>query len=154
MNSIPLSQGNVDENNSHSINSLYAKANKSEKFQDAVNDMRLLIWKQFLLGVASNPNMTKKEICNHLGLKVGTIKSIQQYYKLQSPFYYNKPKTRRKVKKVDKPSDDAPVKPARGGKKKKQESDITGGTYNFDDVFDETVQSLSRTRLEKSIQKI
>jgi hypothetical protein len=28
--------------------------------------------------------MTKKEICNHLGLKVGTINSIQKYYKLLS----------------------------------------------------------------------
>ena len=48
-----------------------------EKFQDSLNDMRLMIWKRFLTGVAGNPYMTKKEICHHLGLKVGTINSIQ-----------------------------------------------------------------------------
>jgi hypothetical protein len=55
-----------------------------------------MIWNKFLVGVASNPNMTKKEVCNHLGLKVGTINSIQQHYKLQSPFYFNKPKAQKK----------------------------------------------------------
>ena len=75
---------------------LKVNLNKSEKFQDAVNDMRLTMWKRFLSGVVSNPHMTKKETCHHLGLKVGTINSVQQYYKLSSPFYYSKPNMRRK----------------------------------------------------------
>jgi hypothetical protein len=54
--------------------------------------MRLKIWNRFLACVASNPHVTTKEVCQHLGLKVGTIKSIQQHYKLQSPFYFKKPK--------------------------------------------------------------
>jgi hypothetical protein len=54
------------------------------------------MWNRFLAGVASNPHMTKKEVCHHLGLKVGTINSIQQHYKLQSPFYFIKPKAYRK----------------------------------------------------------
>jgi hypothetical protein len=29
--------------------------NKSEKFQDAVTNMRLMMWNKFLMGVASNP---------------------------------------------------------------------------------------------------
>jgi hypothetical protein len=46
----------------------------------------LMVWNKFLMGVVSNPQMTKKEVCQHLGLKVSTINSIQQHYKLQSPF--------------------------------------------------------------------
>jgi hypothetical protein len=60
-----------------------------------------MIWNRFLAGVASNPHMTKKEVCHHLGLKVGAINSIQQYYKLQSPFYFKKPKAHRKKKQVN-----------------------------------------------------
>ena len=42
------------------------------------------MWNKYLVGIASNPNMTKKEVCHHLALKIGTINSIQQHYKLQS----------------------------------------------------------------------
>jgi hypothetical protein len=48
--------------------------------------MRLMMWNKFLSGVANNPQKNKKEVCHHLGLKAGTINSIQQHYKLQSPF--------------------------------------------------------------------
>ena len=82
-------------------NDLKVNLNKSEKFQEAVNDMRLMMWKRYLSGVGSNPHITKKEVCHHLGLKIGTINSIQQYYKLQSLFYCNKPKRRVKRKTKD-----------------------------------------------------
>jgi hypothetical protein len=87
-----------NQSNLNEIDNFYnnQSLNKSEKFQDAVDKMRLMIWNKFLVGVASNPNMTKKEVCNHLGLKVGTINSIQQHYKLQSPFYFSKPKAQKK----------------------------------------------------------
>ena len=85
------SQRNFDYDNGINFNGA-EDFNKSDKFQGAVNNMQLIIWKKFLLGVASNPNMTKKEVCHHLGLKVGTINSIQHHYKLQSPYYYSKPK--------------------------------------------------------------
>jgi hypothetical protein len=51
-----------------------------------------MTWNRFLLGVAYNPKMTKKGVCNQLGLKVGTINSIQKYNKLASPFYFKQPK--------------------------------------------------------------
>jgi hypothetical protein len=54
------------------------------------------MWNKFLSGVANNPQMTNKEVCHHMGLKAGTINSIQQHYKLQSPFYFKKPKVHRK----------------------------------------------------------
>ncbi len=92
MNSFNQTSFNEIDNNYNNQMSL----NKSEKFQDAVDKMRLMIWNRFLAGVASNPHMTKKEVCHHLGLKVGTINSIQQHYKLQSPFYFKKPKAHRK----------------------------------------------------------
>jgi hypothetical protein len=41
--------------------------NISEKFQDAVDKMKRMIWNRSLAGVASNPHMTKKEVCHHLG---------------------------------------------------------------------------------------
>jgi hypothetical protein len=50
---------------------------KNEKFRDSVNNMRLMMWNKFLLGKANNPEMTKKQICEQMGLKVGTINSIQ-----------------------------------------------------------------------------
>ena len=50
---------------------------------------------RFLAGVVNNPNMTNKEVCHHLGLKIGTINSIQQHYKLQSPFYFKRPKSQK-----------------------------------------------------------
>ncbi len=51
----------IDPNNRdiQSINQI--NLNKREKFQDAVSNMRLMIWNQFLMGVASNPQMTKKK---------------------------------------------------------------------------------------------
>ena len=120
--------------------------NKSEKFQDAVNDMRLLMWKKFLLGVANNPYMTKKEVCYHLGLKVGTINSIQQHYKLSSPFYYKKPKAHSKKKKENNAVDPvAPVEDSKKSKKKppqaKSESLKGGATYDFDETFDSALES-------------
>jgi hypothetical protein len=36
--------------------------NKSEKFQDSINNMRLMMWNKFLSSVVNNPQMTKKEI--------------------------------------------------------------------------------------------
>jgi hypothetical protein len=58
------------------------------------------MWNRFLAGVARNPHMTKKEVCHHLGFKVETINSIQLNYKLQSPFYFKKPKALRKKQAV------------------------------------------------------
>ncbi len=57
-----------------------------------------MIWNRYLMGVANNPQMTKKEVCQHLDLKVGTINSIQKDYKLQSRFYFKKPKAHKKKK--------------------------------------------------------
>jgi hypothetical protein len=31
--------------------------NKSEKFQDSINNMRLMMWNKFLSGVANNPQV-------------------------------------------------------------------------------------------------
>ncbi len=87
MNSI--NQTNLKERDLNYNNQI--SLNKSEKFQDSINNMRLMIWNKFLSGAVNNPQMTKflnKEICHHLGLKVGTINSIQQHYRLQSPFYF------------------------------------------------------------------
>lgn len=117
--------------------------NKSEKFQDAVNDMRLSIWKKFLSGVANNPNMTKKEICYHLGLKVGTINSIQQHYKLQSPFYYKKPKIHTKISiKSKKKINNNAQETVKGKKKKTDDVTAKGGDYDFEETFNNTVKSL------------
>jgi len=69
-------QSNLNERDV--VNNNQISLNKSEKF------LRLMMWNKFLSGVANNPRMTKKEIFHHLGLKVGTINSIQQHYKLQS----------------------------------------------------------------------
>jgi hypothetical protein len=89
-------QTDLSNRDINSINPI--NLNKIEKFQDAVSNMRSMIWNKFLMGVASNPQMTKKEVCHHLDLKVGTINSIQKHYKLQSPFYFNKPKAHKKKK--------------------------------------------------------
>jgi hypothetical protein len=59
-------QTDLSNRDINSINPI--NLNKSEKFQDAVSNMRLMIWNKFLMGVASNPQMTKKEICHHLDL--------------------------------------------------------------------------------------
>ncbi len=84
MNSFNQTNFNERDNNYNNQISL----NKSEKFQDAVNNMRLMMQNRFLAGVASNPHMTKKEVCHHLGLKVGTINSIQQHYKLKKALLF------------------------------------------------------------------
>src|SRR5689334_14799033 len=68
---------------------------RSDRFDDAINEMRLNIWRKFLAGVANNPRMSKKEVCDYLGLKIGTINSIQQNYKLQSPYYYSRSKSKK-----------------------------------------------------------
>jgi hypothetical protein len=132
--------------------------NKSEKFQDAFDKMRLMIWNRFLAGVASNPHMTKKEVSHHLGLKVGTINSIQQHYKLQSPFYFKKPKAHRKKKQeseADKSPDEQPDNSKSVVKSKvKTKKDLRGGgeaqqsslsaTYDFEETFNKTVESLKK----------
>jgi hypothetical protein len=92
MNSINQTNPNERDLNYNNQISL----NKSEKFQDSINNMRLMMWNRFLSGIVNNPQITKKEICHHLGLKVGKINSIQQYYRLQSPFYFKKQKIHRK----------------------------------------------------------
>ena len=148
MNSYQDQQISFNENNQVSIN-------KSEKFQEAVNDMRLMMWKKYLSGVRNNPNMTKKEICTHLGLKVGTINSIQQHYKLQSPFYYKKPKAHKKKKESITAPESAPKSKSkntelcsagRACKKTQKENTqkfIAKGNYDFDETFNDTAKSLS-----------
>jgi hypothetical protein len=106
--------------------------NKIEKFQDSINNMRLMMWNKFLSGVANNPQITKKEICHHLGLKAGTINSIQQNYKLQSPFYFKKPKNYVDTSEVRKPN--KANKNKKGG----------GGNYDFDETFNKTVEFLKK----------
>jgi hypothetical protein len=143
MNSFNQTNFNERDNNYNNQISL----NKSEKFQDAVNNMRLMMWNRFLAGVVSNPHMTKKEVCHHLGLKVGTINSIQ-HYKLQSPFYFKKPKAHRKQKQesesdksLDEQSDNSTSVVKSKAKNKKG---LKGGgeTYDFEDTFNKTVESL------------
>jgi DNA polymerase II small subunit/DNA polymerase delta subunit B len=146
MNSFNQTNFNERDNNYNNQISL----NKSEKFQDAVNNMRLMMWNRFLAGVASNPHMTKKEVCHHLGLKVGTINSIQQYYKLQSPFYFKKPKAHRKKKQEsesDKSPDEQPNNSTSVVKSKaKNKKGLKGGgeTYDFEETFNKTVESLKK----------
>ena len=57
MNSFNQTNFNERDNNYNNQISL----NKSEKYQDAVDKMRLMMWNRFLAGVANNPNMTKKK---------------------------------------------------------------------------------------------
>ncbi len=115
------------------------------------------MWSRFLAGVASNPHMTKKEVCHHLGLKVGTINSIQQHYKLQSPFYFKKPKAHRKKKQSesDKSPDEQPNNSTSVVKSKaKSKRDLRGGgeaqqsslpaIYDFEETFNKTVESLKK----------
>ncbi len=66
---------NRDINNNNQIN-----LNKSEEFQ------------QIFVSITNNPQISKKEVCLRLVLKVATISSTQQYYELPSPFYFKKPK--------------------------------------------------------------
>lgn len=50
-------------------------------------NMRLIMYNTFLSGVANNPQITKKQVCHHLGLKVSAINSSQQHnYKLSISF--------------------------------------------------------------------
>jgi hypothetical protein len=97
--------------------------------------------------------MTKKEVCHHLGLKVGTINSIQQHYKLESPFYFKKPKAHRKKKQEsesDKTPDEQPDKSTFVVKSKaKNKKDLKGGgetaqTYDFEETINKTVESLKK----------
>ena len=138
MNSYQDQQISFNENNQVSIN-------KSEKFQEAVNDMRLMMWKKYLSGVRNNPNMTKKEICTHLGLKVGTINSIQQHYKLQSPFYYKKPKAHKKKKESITAPESALKSKSKNKRTQKENTQklIAKGNYDFDETFNDTAKSLS-----------
>ncbi len=91
-----FNQTNFNERDDNYNNQI--SLNKSEKFQDAVNNMRLMMWNRFLAGVASNHHMTKKEVCHHLGLKVGTINSIQQHYKHYKSLLFQKAKSSQKEK--------------------------------------------------------
>jgi len=130
----------------------YVNLNKSEKFQDAVNDMRLMMWKRYLAGVANNPFMTKKEICNHLGLNVGTINSIQRHYKLQSPFYYKKPKMHRKKKEAKAETIDIQQQVtadwnSKSCKKKPPKDELTAKGDEFYGTFDRIVKSLAQTKI-------
>ncbi len=65
MNSFNQTNFNERDNNYNNQISL----NKSEKFQDAVNNMRLIMWNRFLAGVASNPHMTKKRSLSSFRIK-------------------------------------------------------------------------------------
>ena len=60
---------------------------------------------------------------------------IQQHYKLQSPFYFKKPKVHRK--KASEQTDET-VKPKKANKK------IGGGNYDFKETFEKTVESLKK----------
>jgi hypothetical protein len=65
MNSIKqtnLNERDINYNNQISLS-------KSEKFQDSINHMKLMMWNKFLSGVVNNLQMTKKEICHRLGFK-------------------------------------------------------------------------------------
>ncbi len=142
MNSFNQTNFNERDNNYNNQISL----NKSEKFQDAVNNMRLMMWNRFLAGVASNPHMTKKEVCHHLGLKVGTTNSIQQHYKLQSPFYFNKPKTHKKKKENETLtlSNKSLARDNSYNKKEKIEKvkSLKGGATNPKEITDEYIDRL------------
>ncbi len=126
INQTNLNERDINYNNKISLN-------KSEKFQESINNMRLMIWNNFLSGVANNPQMTKKVVCQHLGLKVGTINSTQQQYKLQSPFYFMKPKIHRKKNSAE-TSEVVKLKKANKNKK-------GGGNYDFDETFNKTLES-------------
>ncbi len=75
----------------------------------------------------NDPQMTKKEIFHHLGLKVGKTNSIQRHYKLQSPFHFKKQKIHRKknsleINEIVKPK--KANKNKKGGKENKKEKRI------------------------------
>jgi hypothetical protein len=56
INQTNLNERDINYNNKISLN-------KSEKFQDSINNMRLIMWNKFLSSVVNNLQMTKKEIC-------------------------------------------------------------------------------------------
>jgi hypothetical protein len=131
-------QPDLNNRDLNSINQI--NLNKSEKFQEGINNMRLMMWNRFLAGVANNPHMTKKQVCEQLGLKIGTINSIQKYHNLSSPFYFKKPTAHRKKNEV--------TEPQKSNKKTKNKV-IKGGKvmtdtneYDFEETFNKTVNSL------------
>jgi hypothetical protein len=84
---------------------------------------------------------------------VGTINSIQQHYKLQSPFYFKKSKAHRKKKQeneVDQPDNNAQssnvYETSVVKSKAKNKKDLRGGgeTYDFEETFNTTVESLKK----------
>jgi hypothetical protein len=139
-----------NQSNFNELDNNYINLNKSEKFQDAVDKMRLMMWSRFLSGIANNPNMTKKEICHHLGLKVGTINSIQQHYKLQSPFYFKKPKTYKKKENSGRNLElrenlninDKTTPPSTLKIKINKSLKAGGSTSNFEETFNKSVENL------------
>jgi hypothetical protein len=122
------------------FNNNQMKPKFNEKFLESIDNMRLLTWNKYLMGITNNPQMTKKEICDHLGLKVGTINSIQKHYKLQSPFYFNEPKRRQNKEKNDK--DEPPKEKTKKVTKKPKQKKTKDDDYDYSDTFDETVNSL------------
>jgi hypothetical protein len=122
------------------FNNNQMKPKFNEKFLESIDSMRLLTWNKYLLGIANNPQMTKKEVCDHLGLKVGTINSIQKHYKLQSPFYFNKPKRRQNKEKNDK--DEPPKEKTKKSTKKPKQKIIKDENYDYNDTFDKSLNSL------------
>ncbi len=58
---------NQTDLNNRDINSInQINLNKSEQFQDAISNMRLMMWNRFLSGVVNDPHMTKKQVCQEL----------------------------------------------------------------------------------------
>ncbi len=82
-----------------SFDNIHTSSRINDKFNESIDRMRLLTWQKYLLGLANNPQLNKKEVCDQLGLRVGTINSIQKHYKLQSPFYFKKAKKHSKKQK-------------------------------------------------------
>jgi hypothetical protein len=123
------------------FNNNQMKPKFNEKFLESIDSMRLLTWNKYLLGIANNPQMTKKEVCDHLGLKVGTINSIQKHYKLQSPFYFNKPKRRQNKEKNDKDEPSTSKKSTKNPKQKKKKDEIDDD-YDYKDSFSKSVKNL------------
>jgi hypothetical protein len=60
--------------------------------------MRLMIWNKFLMGFPSNPQMTKKEICHHLDLKVVQLILFKNIINFKFSVYFKKPKAHKKKK--------------------------------------------------------
>jgi hypothetical protein len=75
------------------VNKEYISNKKEYKeknvFNDSRKEMHLRIWNSYLVGISNNPELKKKEVCEKMGLKCGTIDSIKKLYKLESPFRFN-----------------------------------------------------------------